>query len=116
MVGESALRLVAADLPARDGDLGAELFRLPLLWIIRRGKHMNRKHGAWVYATRAVANRELGWAGLELYREAKGQHECGGRVIFWDASGQFSLQTFGEIPLDVAEELIREAKQTIKTK
>lgn len=77
---------------------------------------MNRKHGAAAYTTRAVADREAGSAGLELYREANGKKECVARLIFWDASGQFGFQTFNEIPLDVVEELITEAKQTIKTK
>ena len=77
---------------------------------------MNRKHGAATYTTRAVTDREAGSAGLELYREANGKKECAARLLFWDASGQFGFQSFNEIPLDVVEELITEAKQTIKMK
>lgn len=77
---------------------------------------MNRKHGAATYATLAVADREAGSAGLELFREANGTKECVARLVFWDASGQFGLQTFSELPLDIVEELINEAKRTIKTK
>jgi hypothetical protein len=37
------------------------------------------------------------------------------RIVFWDAVGQFALEvTVGELPLVVIEELIREAKATIR--
>jgi hypothetical protein len=77
---------------------------------------MNRKHGAATYTTRSVADRGSGSAGLELYRDVSGKTECAARLLFWDASGQFSLQTFSEVPLDVVEQLIAETKETIKTK
>jgi len=77
---------------------------------------MNRKHGAAMYSTQVVVDREAGSAGVELYREANGKKECAARLLFWDAAGQFEFQTFNEIPLDVVEELIVDAKHTIKTK
>ena len=77
---------------------------------------MNRKHGTAVYTTRPVVDREAGSAGLELCRESNGIKRCAARLLFWDATGQFGFQTFDEIPLDVVEELISEAKQTVKTK
>jgi hypothetical protein len=77
---------------------------------------MNRNHGAAKYTTSAVADREAGSAGVELYRETNGKKVCAARLLFWDASGQFALQTFNEIPLDIVEELITEARQTITTK
>jgi hypothetical protein len=77
---------------------------------------MNRKHGPATYTTRSVADRAAGSAGLELYRDVNGRTECAARLLFWDASGQFNLQTFSEVPLDIVEQLISEAKQAIKTK
>jgi hypothetical protein len=77
---------------------------------------MNRKHGAATYTTRAVADRVAGSAGLELYCDVNGRTECAARLLFWDASGQFSLQTFSEVPLNVVEQLIAEAKETIRIK
>jgi len=42
--------------------------------------------------------------------------DCVARIIFWDACGQFVLETFGaEIPLGIVEEFIAEAKAKIKT-
>ena len=76
---------------------------------------MNFQHGTAIYTTRAIADRDAGSAGLDLYCEAGGQPKCVARIAFWDASGQFAFQTFKEIPLVVVEELIAEAKQTIKT-
>ena len=77
---------------------------------------MNRKHGTATYWTQTVVDPQAGSAGLELYRETNGNKECAARLLYWDASGQFWFETFNEIPLDVAEELIVEARRTIKTK
>ena len=79
---------------------------------------MNRKHATSQYTTSTVADRKAGSAGLELYRETKDGKDCVARILFWDASGQFVLETFNniELPLDIVEELIAEAKDVIKTK
>lgn len=77
---------------------------------------MNRKNGTAIYSTEIVVDREAGSAGVALYRETNGKRECAARLLFWDASGQFGFQTFTEIPLDVVEELIVEAKQAINTR
>ncbi|MCG3181889.1 MAG: hypothetical protein BIFFINMI_04329 [Phycisphaerae bacterium] len=77
---------------------------------------MNRKYGVATYTTRTVEDRRAGSAGLELYREVNGRSECAASLVFWDAEGQFRLQTFREVPLDIVEQLISETKQAIKTK
>ncbi|MDP9175902.1 MAG: hypothetical protein M3O30_18850 [Planctomycetota bacterium] len=77
---------------------------------------MNRKHGTATYTTHAIADRQAGSAGLELYRETNGKTERAAHILFWDATGQFGFQTFNvEIPLDIVEELIAEVKAAVKT-
>ncbi len=72
---------------------------------------MNRDYGDSRYASVPVEDRRQGMAGLELYRTRGGCRDRVARILFWDASGQFSVETFNfEIPLDVLEELIAEVK------
>jgi hypothetical protein len=76
---------------------------------------MNRQWGPGRYTTRTVTDNEAGSAGGELYCEKSGKTERAADVIYWDASGQFYVRMFTEIPLVIVEELIREAKQVVKT-
>ena len=76
---------------------------------------MNRDYGNAHYTTRAVDAD--GWSGLELHRTQGGRDERIAKIIFWDASGQFFVETFGtDVALTLVEELIAEAKATILTK
>jgi hypothetical protein len=76
---------------------------------------MNRKYENKTYTTVFVADRKGGWSGLELIREAKGKRETAARFLFWDATGQFWLETFGDLPLSLVEQLIAEGKQAVET-
>jgi hypothetical protein len=61
-----------------------------------------------------VDNKQ-GFAGLELLRTCRGKRDCIARIVFWDASGQFSVETFQtDVPLEIIEELIAEAKASIR--
>jgi hypothetical protein len=76
---------------------------------------MNRDYSNAQYTTRSLNHRKEGYAALELHRASKGQKKRVARVVFWDASGQFFLETFEvDVPLDIVEDLIAEAKSTIK--
>ena len=77
---------------------------------------MNRDYSNAHYSTLSVNDRKEGYAALELHRTIKGETKRIARVVFWDASGQFFFETFNvDIPLEIAEGLILEAKETIKT-
>jgi hypothetical protein len=52
--------------------------------------------------------------GIELFREREGIQVLAAHIICWDANGQCLLQTFEEVPLNILEELIAEAKQKFK--
>jgi hypothetical protein len=78
---------------------------------------MNHEYGNARYTTSAVRDRKEGYAGLELHQTSKGDTKRVARVVFWDASGQFFFETFNsDVPLVIVEELIAEAKNTIKVK
>jgi hypothetical protein len=67
------------------------------------------------YWTIAVRDNIDGYAGLRLYRQVKGIESIAAEIIYWDAMGQFFAQTFGEVPLDILETLLAEAKQAVPT-
>ena len=77
---------------------------------------MNRTYGDAVYSTSPVQDSQQGYTGLELYRVRQNKRKRMASILFWDASGQFSVETFkSDVPLDILEELIAEAKNAIKT-
>lgn len=79
---------------------------------------MNRDYGSNMrFTTSCVDDKEKGYAGVELYCTSSGERKRVARVIFWDASGQFFIETFNsDLPLVIVEELIAEAKATVKTR
>jgi hypothetical protein len=76
---------------------------------------MDKQHGNTRYWTTLVEDRKEGFAGLRLHQERSGNVSDAAEVIFWDAAGQFSVQTFGgDVPLTILEALIEETKGAIK--
>ena len=76
---------------------------------------MDRDYGVAHYTTQFFEDAKAGCAGMELYRATGGITERVARVIFWDASGQFFIETFNsDLPLTLAEELISEAKASVR--
>jgi hypothetical protein len=69
------------------------------------------------YMTQYVYDNEDGYSGLELFRRADdGSTTRVARVIFWDACGQFYLETCGtDVPVTVLEQLIAETRAAVKT-
>jgi hypothetical protein len=78
---------------------------------------MNREYGDACYSTISVQNDQDGYAGLELHRISSGKDERIATVLFWDACGQFFVETFdSDLPLAILEELVWETKEKVKTK
>jgi hypothetical protein len=66
------------------------------------------------YRTERYEDRKAGCVGFNLFATAKGQTTAVATITFWDAVGQFYLKLNGpEIPLDVIERFISEARQQI---
>jgi hypothetical protein len=56
-----------------------------------------------------------GWGAIELFSTLEGKRECVARITFWDATAEFTVETFGGIvPLPVLEDLIREARESVE--
>lgn len=78
---------------------------------------MEIQHGHERYWTTFVEDCEAGYAGFHLHRERSGKSAIIGQTIYWDATGRFFFGTFGdeEIPVEIIEAAIAEAREGIKT-
>jgi hypothetical protein len=78
---------------------------------------MDRVFSIYRYTTRLVHDDKEGSSVVDLYAARKdAATKRVARVVFWDAYGDFFLETFGaQIPVVIAQELVAEAKATIKT-
>ncbi|ODA30312.1 hypothetical protein A6X21_00020 [Planctopirus hydrillae] len=79
---------------------------------------MNQKHGIHRFWTEPIeVNCKAGNTTLRLYRETENRVTVAAEVVFWDAVGQYYLETLnGDLPLEIIEELIIEAKNVITHK
>lgn len=71
---------------------------------------MERTYAGGKFTSVKIASRKDGFSGRELVCEEEGTKRTVAKVVFWDADGQFSIETMGELPLVVLEEFISEAK------
>lgn len=76
---------------------------------------MELRHGDEHYRTRPLEDNSDGFAGLELRREVRGKSETVARVIFWDAVGQYYVNTFNDVdlPVKVMEAFIHATKDHV---
>ncbi len=78
---------------------------------------MDRQYGGYRYTSHFVEDTTDGYGGYELIKIGFGEKVPIARVIFWDAIGQFCVETLGgDLPVVILEELIDEAKSNIKTR
>ncbi len=81
---------------------------------------MNRDYGEWHFTTSQVIDTTDGYSGIELHRKSRITQTDTlrvARILFWDACGQFFFETFNaDIPVEIVEDLIAEAKATIKVR
>ena len=78
---------------------------------------MNIQHGDTRYWTTFVADNKAGYSGFRLHRECRGQTTDAGQVLFWDATGGFVFETMnGDVPVEIVQAAIAEAKEKIETK
>ena len=75
---------------------------------------MELKHGHERYWTAPYVDNEAGCAGLELLRERFGKTATVARLLFWDAAGEFAVETLGcDVPLPVMEALAVATRQAV---
>ena len=70
-------------------------------------------HGRDTYITQVVSDREDGFIGLELIIDKADEPYCVAKVIYWDAMGQYYVETCKDIPVLVLEQLIAETKRVV---
>ena len=76
---------------------------------------MKRHHAGSLYETEYTSDDKDGFAGLVLFCTNQNGRERVASVIYWDADGQYAVETFGtDVPLKVIEEIIAEAKAIVK--
>ncbi len=76
---------------------------------------MDRKFDLCRYWTTYFEDKKDGFGGLRLHREDRfGKVTVAAEIIYWDATGGYSIQTFNrDAPLSIIEDLISEGKSEI---
>jgi hypothetical protein len=78
---------------------------------------MELQHAGARYVTTYVENRTEGYAGIELIHDRDGTHVIVARVIYWDAYGQYFVETCGsDVPLTVLEAAIHDVKARVRVR
>ena len=77
---------------------------------------LDRQYGRHRFVTvPPVTDRAEGFTAIRLLETVNEQTTMCAEIIYWDANGQFSLTTFArQVPTEIIEELIAEAKEKIK--
>jgi hypothetical protein len=66
------------------------------------------------YWTTRVQDNADGYVGVRLHEDTKGAEVAVAEVVYWDASGQFYVKTLNhEVPLQILESLVAEAKELL---
>jgi len=70
--------------------------------------------GSERYWTTFVEDIKDGFAGFRLHRESFGKTVIAAEVIYWDATGGFTIETFGRaLQIEVVRAAITEAEEKI---
>jgi hypothetical protein len=78
---------------------------------------MKRRWIATEYTTTVEGSDPEGWTAVHLHRLEKGVTVLAAKVVFWDADGHYYISILvDEVPLEIIEELIAEARAEIKVK
>ncbi|MBC8112769.1 MAG: hypothetical protein H7062_00160 [Candidatus Saccharimonas sp.] len=76
---------------------------------------METQFGHERFWTTFVEDHKDGFAGFRLHRERFGKTTVAAEVLVWDATGGFAVQTFnGDVPVEIIEALIAEARQQVR--
>lgn len=75
---------------------------------------MEMQMGSDRYWTTHIEDINDGFEGFRLHRESFGKTEVAAEVIYWDATGGFTIETFGrDLQIEVARAAIAEAEEKI---
>jgi len=75
---------------------------------------MDKVFGEVSFVSSRVEDNNEGYVGMELFQVRHSQKMLAASIVFWDATGQFAVRlNVDEVPLEVLEELIEEAKSLV---
>ena len=79
---------------------------------------LERQHGRHLFTTEPLfIDRTDGFTAIRLFDTLNGEKAICAEIVYWDACGQFLLNTLGrEVPLEIIEDFIGEAKEKIKVR
>ena len=79
---------------------------------------MDIRHVYGHFWTTFIEDTVQGCAGFQLHRESSGKRVVVGQTTYWDATGGFVFNTFdgADVPVEVVEAAIAEARREIKTR
>lgn len=78
---------------------------------------MDRNWGGHRFTTEFFQDLQFGGAGLKLHRTTNGKTDHVASVTFWDAEGQFFIQTVqSDVPVEIAQSLIEETMAMVKVR
>ena len=81
------------------------------------GFRMKMKWAEADYWTERFDNRTDGFEGFRLHRNIFGKVSIAAEVIYWDATGGFTVKTIdGDVPVEMIQAAIEEATREIKTR
>jgi len=76
---------------------------------------MDRNWGGHRFTTEFFQDLQYGGIGLKLHRTTNGRTDHVASVTYWDAEGQFFIETFhGDVPVEIAQSLIAETLEIVK--
>jgi len=76
---------------------------------------MEMQFGSDRYWTTYFEDMKDGLAGFRLHRESFGKTAVAAEVIYWDATGGFTIETFGRVlQVEVARAAMAEAEEKIR--
>lgn len=68
------------------------------------------------YWTERFQDLRDGFAGLRLHRRAFGRDSIAAEIVYWDATGGFTIQTIdGDVPVELIQALIEAARIAMPT-
>jgi hypothetical protein len=81
------------------------------------GVSMKMTWGADEFWSERFENRRDGCEGFRLHRKSFRKVSIAAEAVYWDANGSFSFRTIdGDLPFEVVQAAMEEAKREIKTK
>ena len=76
---------------------------------------MDKLHAPYRYHTPPLeVDREGGSTNIKLVRSGEDGACAVAEIVFWDATGQFSISAFDELPMEILELFMSEARDSIR--